>query len=87
MSVDDVDGKGQKLGGISRGWVWLSLALWFVSIGIVLNVIVPTLTKATALIEKQESVVSLTSRAAAAGGVVAVFFAVIVFLMVYQPGK
>jgi hypothetical protein len=82
MSMDDPDDKTQKLGEI-----WLSLALWFVAIGIVLNVIVPTLAKATELIEKQESVVSLTSRAAAAGGVVALFFAVIVFLMVYQPGK
>ena len=43
--------------------------------------------KATALINKQESAASLTGRVAAAGGVVGIVFAVIVFLMVYQPGK
>ncbi|MDT4971021.1 MAG: hypothetical protein QOG22_1164, partial [Pseudonocardiales bacterium] len=36
---------------------------------------------------KQESAASLTGRVAAAGGVVGIVFAVIVFLMVYQPGK
>jgi hypothetical protein len=85
MSMDD--DKTHKLGEISQLWIWLSLTLWLVAIAVVLFVIVPTLTKATALIGKQESVVSLTARAAAAGGVVALFFAVIVFLMVYQPGK
>ena len=86
MSMDDPDAKGQKLGAFSQVWIWLSLLLWLVAVGIVLAVIVPTLTKASALIEKQESVVTLTSRVAAAGGVVGLVFAVIVFLMVYQPG-
>jgi hypothetical protein len=87
MSMDDPDETGKKIGEFSQMWIWLSLLLWVVAIGIVLFVIVPTLTKATALIEKQDSVVSLTARVAATGGVVAVLFAVIVFLMVYQPGK
>ena len=38
------------------------------------------------MIGKQESVVALTGRVAAAGGIVGVIFAVIVFLMVYRPG-
>ena len=51
-----------------------------------LVVIVPTLSKVTATIGQQESVVTLTGRVAAAGGVVGMIFAVIVFLMVYRPG-
>jgi len=86
MSMDDPDEKGRKIGEFSQVWIWLSLLLWLVAVAIVLAVIVPTLTKASALIEKQESVVTLTSRVAAAGGVVGLVFAVIVFLMVYQPG-
>ena len=60
--------------------------LWLVAVAIVLAVVVPTLNKATALIQQQSSVVTLTGRVAAAGGVVGLIFAVIVFLMVYQPG-
>jgi hypothetical protein len=86
MSMDDPDHKGQKIGEFSQTWIWLSLLLWLVAIAIVLAVIVPTLTKASALIEQQSSVATLTPRVAAAGGVVGLVFAVIVFLMVYQPG-
>lgn len=86
MSMDDPDHKGQKLAEFSQTWIWLSLVLWLVAMAIVLAVIVPTLTRATKLIGEQSSVVTLTGRVAAGGGVVAVIFAVIVFLMVYQPG-
>jgi hypothetical protein len=86
MSMDDPDAKGKKLGEFSQTWIWLSAALWLVAVVIVLAVVVPTLNKATALIQEQSSVVTLTGRVAAAGGVVALIFAGIVFLMVYQPG-
>ncbi len=86
MSMDDPDEKGKKLGEFSQLWIWLSLLLWLVAIAIVLAVIVPTLTKASALIEQQSSVATFTPRVAAAGGVVGLVFAAIVFLMVYQPG-
>ena len=77
---------GHELGKFSDTWIWLSLLLWAVAIAIVLAVIVPTLTKVTTAIGRQESVVSQTGKIAAAGGVVAVIFVVIVFLMTYQPG-
>jgi ammonia channel protein AmtB len=57
------------------------------AVALVLAVVIPTLDKASAGIAKQESVVALTARVAAAGGVVGVLFAVIVFLMVYRPGS
>ena len=86
MSMDDPDAKGHKLGEIGQLWIWLSLVLWAAAVALVLTVLVPALTKATALIGKQDSVVALTGRVAAAGGAVALLFAVIVFLMVYRPG-
>ena len=54
---------------------------------IALFVIVPTLEKVTETIRAEGSVVTLTGRVAAAGGVVGLIFAGIVFLMVYQPGS
>jgi hypothetical protein len=78
---------GHKLGEFSDTWIWLSLLLWLVSVGLVLGLIVPTLDKATKQIAEQRSVVTLTARVAAPGGVVALLFVVIVVLMVYQPGS
>lgn len=86
MSIKDPD-THVKAGEFSQTWIWLSVLLWLAAMALVLAVLVPTLDKATQMIAKQESVVSLTARAGAAGGVVALLFAVIVFLMVYQPGK
>jgi hypothetical protein len=67
-------------------YIWLALLLWAVAIALVLAVLVPTLTKTTALIGQEASVVTLTARVAAAGGTVGLIFAGIVFLMVYRPG-
>jgi hypothetical protein len=77
---------GRKLAEFGNTWIWLSLVLWAVAIAVVLGVIVPTLNRATKLIEAQDSVVTLTARVAASGGLVALIFLVIVVLMVYQPG-
>lgn len=79
--------KGQHAGAIGDLWIWLSLVLWVVAVALVLGVVVPTLDKATASIARQDSVVALTGRVAAAGGVIGVVFAVIVVLMVYRPGS
>lgn len=68
-------------------WIWLSLALWAVAVATALGVIVPTLNRATRLIEAQDSVVALTARVAAAGGLVGLIFLVIVVLMAYKPGS
>jgi hypothetical protein len=76
----------QKTAEFKDTYIWLSGLLWLVAMVIVLGVLVPTLEKVTALIGKQESVVTNTGRVAAAGGVVGVIFAVVVFLMVYRPG-
>ena len=78
---------GQKLAEFSDTWIWLSLALWAVAVAITLAVIVPTLNRVTKLIEAQDSVVTLTARVAASGGLVGLIFLVIVVLMAYKPGS
>jgi hypothetical protein len=87
MSTDSPFRKGEKVAEFSDVWIWLSLLLWLVAIALVLALIVPSLTRATALIGEQKSPAPLTARVAAVGGVVGVIFAVIVFLMVYRPGS
>ncbi len=73
----------------SETWIWLSVLLWAVAIALVLAVLVPSLTRAGTLIEAGDAaaVGPLTARIAASGGVVALIFAAIVFLMVYRPGS
>lgn len=78
---------GKTVAEFSDVWIWLSVLLWLVAVALVLAVIVPALERATKLIAEQQSVVSLTGRVAAAGGIVGLIFAAIVFLMVYQPGS
>jgi hypothetical protein len=77
----------QHVAEFSDVWVWLSVLLWLAAVALVLAVIVPSLEKATQLIAQQQSVVALTGRVAAAGGIVGLIFAAVVFLMVYQPGS
>jgi hypothetical protein len=78
---------GKTVAEFSDVWIWLSVLLWLVAVALVLALIVPALERATKLIAEQQSVVSLTGRVAAAGGIVGLIFAAIVFLMVYQPGS
>ena len=78
---------GQKIADIGDTWIWLSLLLWVLAIGVVHAITVPTLTKAGKRIDAEESVVALTIRVAVSGGVVAVLFVAIVVLMVYRPGS
>ncbi|WP_375486000.1 hypothetical protein [uncultured Jatrophihabitans sp.] len=78
---------GAKAGEFGDLWIWLSLVLWVVAVGIVLGLLVPTLEKASETIRAEGSVVTLTGRVAAGGGVVALIFVGIVFLMVYRPGS
>jgi hypothetical protein len=78
---------GEAVASFSDTWIWLSALLWLVAIGLVLGLLVPALEKATATIKDGQPAASLTGRIAATGGAVAIIIAVIVFLMVYQPGS
>ena len=78
----------ERVASFGETWIWLSVLLWVVAVALVLAVLVPTLEKATTSLraEPPADVAALTGRLAAAGGVVALIFAGIVFLMVYRPG-
>lgn len=86
MSIDSPYHAG-KVAEFKDLWIWLSLVLWLAAIAVTLFVLEPALSKATETIRSEGSVATLTGRVAASGGVVALIFAGIVFLMVYQPGS
>ena len=86
MSAKPKYGKAAHVAEFSETWIWVSALLWLVAMALVLGLVVPTLERATARIKGEQSVATLTGRVAAGGGVVALIFVAIVFLMVYQPG-
>ena len=86
MSLKDPDHSGSHVGEFGQTWIWLSLLLWAVAMGLTLAVLAPSLDHATTAITSSTSTAQLTARVAAAGGLVGLIFAAIVFLMVFQPG-
>lgn len=75
----------------SYPWVWISIILYVLAIVVTMAVLAPSLRRAAAAISTSDfegpaAVKALVGRVAASGGIVALLFAVIVFLMVYQPG-
>jgi heme/copper-type cytochrome/quinol oxidase subunit 2 len=74
----------EKVADFGDVWIWLSLLLWLVAAALAFLVVVPALDKAAA---DTSTAPSLVGRVAATGGIVGILFAVIVFLMVYQPGS
>ncbi|MCZ4497639.1 MAG: hypothetical protein JWQ74_192 [Marmoricola sp.] len=68
-------------------WIWLSALLWVIAVGLTLGLLVPALEQATERIDAGQAVDDLKAKVAAPGGVVALIFTAIVFLMVYQPGS
>jgi hypothetical protein len=76
---------GRTVADFGDLWIWLSALLWLLAVVVALGAIVPALDDVTQRIGKHESVVAMTARVSALGGVVALMFGVIVFLMVYRP--
>lgn len=71
---------------IGDTYIWLSLILWAAAIGLVFAVLLPALREAGAA-SAGNPASALVGRVAAAGGIVGLIFAAIVFLMVYRPGS
>jgi hypothetical protein len=61
--------------------------LWVCAMALVLGMSVPALKQAAALTDGTRPADTLVGKVAASGGIVGLIFAVIVFLMVYQPGS
>jgi uncharacterized membrane protein len=70
----------------SYPWVWISILLYLLALALTLGVLVPGLSRASSAIGSGEATKPLVARVAAAGGLIGLLFAVIVFLMVYKPG-
>lgn len=87
MSAKDPQDPTQHVAEIGDAWILISIALWAISLGLVLGLVVPTLTKATATIREGGPVNALVGKVAAFGGVTGLIYAAIVFLMVYKPGS
>lgn len=86
MSMDSPYREGEKVAEFSEPWIWLSVLLWLVAVGLALGLLAPTLEKATSAIGGGQDPASQTGKVAGVGGVIAILFLVIVVLMVYQPG-
>jgi uncharacterized membrane protein len=69
----------------SYPWVWISLLLYLAALALSLAVLAPSLRRAAGRLTDGVDARADAGRAAAVGGVIALLFAVIVFLMVYQP--
>jgi uncharacterized membrane protein len=68
-------------------WIWLSLVLYVLALGLVIGLLLPSLNGAATALTGGVPAPSLTARIAASGGVTALLFAVIVGLMVFKPGN
>jgi hypothetical protein len=86
MSADSPYGPG-KVAEFSDLWIWLSALLWLAAVGLALGVVAPALESATTKIGAGQAVDAAIGKVAAAGGIVGLIFAGIVFLMVYRPGS
>ena len=71
----------------SYPWVWISIAIYLGALALTVLALVPSLEKAGSLIEQGEPAEALTGRVAAIGGIIALGFTAIVFLMVFHPGS
>jgi uncharacterized membrane protein len=71
---------------ISYPWVWISIVLYLIALALTLAVLAPGLVRAGRAIGSGEATGPLVGRIAAAGGLIALLYAVIVFLMVFKPG-
>jgi uncharacterized membrane protein len=78
-----------KVADMGDVWIWLSLLLWLVSLGLLFGLTVPALKQATTTLGSgtADAAKALTGKVAASGGLIGLVYAVIVFLMVYRPGS
>ncbi len=67
-------------------WIWLSLVLFVAALGLLIAVVLPAQKRALTALEAGGDAAGQVPVIAAAGGTAALLFAVIVFLMIYQPG-
>lgn len=87
MSANDPDHPGHKVADIGDVWIIVALILWLFALAEGLVGLVPALEQASAKLGAGESADALKGKVAMLGGSIALNYAIIVFLMVYQPGS
>lgn len=70
----------------SQTWIWLSLVLYVVALGVFTGLVVPAQKKAVGLIDAGHDAAGQVGAIAAGSGVGALLIGAIVFLMIFQPG-
>lgn len=81
--------KAEHVAEFSDAWIWISVLLWLAAAALALGLTVPALKQAGVAITSgaDSALGGLTGKVAGSGGAIALLYAVIVFLMVYQPGS
>lgn len=87
MSANDPDNPGHKVADIADLWIIIAIILWLFALAEGLVGLVPALNQAAAALAEGKPVNALRGKVAALGGSIALNYAIIVFLMVYQPGS
>lgn len=72
--------------GFGQVWIWLSLVLFVVALGLLTALVLPAQRRALTALDGGGDATAQLPVITAAGGVAALCFAAIVFLMIYQPG-
>jgi uncharacterized membrane protein len=75
----------KKVADFTDTWIWLSVLLWLIGVGLAWGVLSRTMTKASSMITAGESPAALRGRVAGIGGVIGLIFIAIIVLMVYRP--
>ena len=86
MSATEPGSSSDHVADFGETWIWLSLVLWVAAVAVALRGLEPALRQAATTIAQGSPVATMTGRVAAFGGATALLYAVIVALMVYQPG-
>ncbi|HEX7354161.1 MAG TPA: DUF2269 family protein [Mycobacteriales bacterium] len=68
-------------------WVWVSIVLFVVAFGLITGVVLPAQRRALRLLDEGASATDQLPAIGAGAGIASVLIAVIVFLMIYQPGR
>ncbi len=84
--------KSKHVAEFGDPFIWISLILWLVTLGLLFGLVVPALKQATTALSgassgESTSVDHLTGRVAAGGGIIGLIYLAIIVLMVYQPGS
>jgi len=87
MSANDPDNPGHKVADLGDVWIWVAIVLWLFALAEGLFGLVPALQQAASALQEGKPADAFRGKVAALGGSIALNYAAIIFVMVYQPGS